>query len=1100
MSQEALLIQEPSYRLAQLDMYNWGGFCGKHHADINPEGTAVIGPTGSGKTTLVDALMTLITAHPKYNLASTGGHESDRDLASYVRGVTGPGDGSESQSHVARPAKTVTGISATLSNDENIAIIGAVLWFDDSSTSPSDMKKFWYVATSTEHSLDVMLDVHQQGGMRALKQRTKVETGLWSFTSKTSFLARIRDFFEVRDNAFNLLNRAAGLKQLNSIDEIFRELVLDDTSQFERAKEVANSFDDLADIHQELVIARKQQASLEPVKATWEQCVSNRQQLTELEILDENLPTWFARQAYALWKTECERLVSSHAICKAQLADSNAAVAQKKNSKEQLNQAYLQLGGADIETLKTLINDKQKRLATVQNAEKQFGVVLAQVSSPMPGNRVEFEQSQKQISAKVDELTEQKELQQEQAYSIGSELFGTTKQLDECATELQEIENSPSSNIPMQFQRFRKELAEYLEVEESAIPFLAELVQVKQDYTEWRGAIERAMGSQKLRILVPPEQMDAALRWVNHRDNRLHVRLWEVKQPAQTVTFFEDGYLRKLDYKDHPYREAAKYLLSTFDLHCVKTTEDLRNTAHALTVQGMMSAKRGFFDKQDQRSIQDNWFTGFDNKDRLTMLQARLDVLKTQQRELAGKQSKAKKQADELSQTIQLLSQAQKIDYAEIDVASVEAELANEQEKLKRLTQPETDMAKAKAALEECEQALRVLETKHLKLVQQEAGIRKDIETAQSKRSEFFALQEKDLTDEAVGILENRFKNQKRLTVETITESERKATAAVREELKAIQTKQGKLEADLIKRMSDAKKEDRGALSEVGRELTDVDKYLERLEVLTKEALPEKLKRFKDYLNRSSDEGVTQLLATIKNETDRIEEKLEDLNSTLRRVDFQADRYLQLVCSKVTHESLRTLQKALKKLQSARLQDDNGESHYKALQDIVALLRDACERNRTIGAKSLLDPRFRLEFKVSVLNRETNHLIETRSGSQGGSGGEKEIIASYVLTASLSYALCPDGTSTPKFGTIVLDEAFSRSSHVVAGRIISALREFGLHALFITPNKEMKLLRNHTRSAIVVHRRGMESRLVAMSWKELEAAKQSVKVAANEAT
>src|SRR6266567_4348007 len=52
----------------------------RHSAQIDLEGTAIIGPTGSGKTTLVDALMTLITATPRYNLASTGGHESDRDL------------------------------------------------------------------------------------------------------------------------------------------------------------------------------------------------------------------------------------------------------------------------------------------------------------------------------------------------------------------------------------------------------------------------------------------------------------------------------------------------------------------------------------------------------------------------------------------------------------------------------------------------------------------------------------------------------------------------------------------------------------------------------------------------------------------------------------------------------------------------------------------------------------------------------------------------------------------------------------------------------------------------------------------------------------
>src|SRR5690606_29280359 len=42
---------------------------------------------------------------------------------------------------------------------------------------------------------------------------------------------------------------------------------------------------------------------------------------------------------------------------------------------------------------------------------------------------------------------------------------------------------------------------------------------------------------------------------------------------------------------------------------------------------------------------------------------------------------------------------------------------------------------------------------------------------------------------------------------------------------------------NLTKLMSDAKKEDTGALSEVGRDLEDIPKYLERLNVLTEEAL-----------------------------------------------------------------------------------------------------------------------------------------------------------------------------------------------------------------------------------------------------------------------
>ena len=104
--------EDESYRLAQLQVYNWGPFSGLHQVDFDETGTAIIGPTGSGKTTLVDALMTLLVTQPKYNLASTGGHESDRTLLSYVRGVLG-GDGSDGHEEVARAGKTITGICAT---------------------------------------------------------------------------------------------------------------------------------------------------------------------------------------------------------------------------------------------------------------------------------------------------------------------------------------------------------------------------------------------------------------------------------------------------------------------------------------------------------------------------------------------------------------------------------------------------------------------------------------------------------------------------------------------------------------------------------------------------------------------------------------------------------------------------------------------------------------------------------------------------------------------------------------------------------------------------------------------------------------------------
>jgi len=77
--------------------------------------------------------------------------------------------------------------------------------------------------------------------------------------------------------------------------------------------------------------------------------------------------------------------------------------------------------------------------------------------------------------------------------------------------------------------------------------------------------------------------------------------------------------------------------------------------------------------------------------------------------------------------------------------------------------------------------------------------------------------------------------------------------------------------------MGKAQQADTGALIDTGTTLSDIPDYLERLRVLNDEALPEKLKRFLEYLNRSSDQGVTQLLSGIAEEVDGIEHRIAEL-------------------------------------------------------------------------------------------------------------------------------------------------------------------------------------------------------------------------------
>jgi uncharacterized protein YPO0396 len=308
-----------------------------------------------------------------------------------------------------------------------------------------------------------------------------------------------------------------------------------------------------------------------------------------------------------------------------------------------------------------------------------------------------------------------------------------------------------------------------------------------------------------------------------------------------------------------------------------------------------------------------------------------------------------------------------------------------------------------------------------------------------------------------------------------------------------VETKLGKqveavtaIELELVRLMGKARQADTGALADTGLEIQDIPAYLERLRVLNEEALPEKRGRFLEYLNRSSDQGVTQLLAGIDEEVDVVEQRIHDLNQTLVKVDFRSGRYLQLQPQRIKDERLRALDTAVRKVRAAALKDDGGESHYKALQEMVGILRQAGENPRQQGSRALLDPRFRLQFFVVEVDRRTGDRSPPRTGSQSGSGGEKELMASHILTASLSYALCPPEANCPLYGTVVLDEAFSKSSPSAAARIIEALRIFRLHAIFVTPNKEIGLLKQHTQKVICVQRPGKEASLASISWEKLE--------------
>ena len=1096
----------PGYRLQTLHLYNWGAFAGRHQASIDAANTAIIGATGSGKTTLIDALMTLLCASPRYNLASTGGHESDRDLVSYVRGASGPGHAGDDSEHLTRRAHCTSAIAAQLvrgdtgpagASPEDTLLLGAIFWFDSSSSSASDLKKRWFFAQGAGHDVDVWLEEHHSGGARALGKLEKGSEGLQIFSSKAPYLARLQRFFEVGPNAFTLLNRAAGLKQLNSIDEIFRELVLDDQSAFDDALQVAASFDELATIHAELELAQRQYLALLPLRDMARQEAQQQQRLSELRTLQAALPHWFARQGVQLWQQRSAGLQAQLAQLQGHIDQAHTTLKHARADEQARLEDYLQTGGGDIELLHSSIASQQQVLRQRQGALADYEKLarnLALKGSATALDAALLAAHQAQASAALQQLAAQQAQHSADAEEAVARERNAHAELAQLQAEQQAVQQRPGSNVPTAFQQFRAALAEQLQLAPEALPFAAELIEVRKDQSAWRGAIERALGSQRLRILVPQQAMPAALDWVNQRHNRLHVRLLEVTDANATAAFLADGFCRKLTLKPHAdpnaknVQSALRTLLAGLDRHCVDSADALRQTPHAMTQQGLMSGRALHFDKQDQKRLDQDWMTGFDNRDRLAQLAQQIQQAQTQWAALEQDKKAAQHLLAQAAVQQRQWLNLQSLRFDDVDVADSQAQLQRLQEKLSALLNPQSDTAHAKARWQAAQQHSHQADEARRVLEQQHAAQTAEHRSAAKKQADYAARlasvpANAPLPDEkSARLLPGGLPA---LDCEQLDAQERASGEALHHLLDKNSRQLVDTHKDLIRQMARALKEDRGALSDQTEDVAALPHYLERLRVLEEEALPGKRQRFQDYLHSASEQGVNTLLNGIQTQVADITERIGELNQTLQRVDFQPGCYLQLVPQTVLHQSLQTMEKAMAQLRTERLRDDAGQSHYQALRAIVELLREHASNRRTKAAQALLDARYRLQFAVYVLDRASGQVLERRTGSQGGSGGEKEIIASYVLTASLSYALCPPGRSRPLFGSIVLDEAFSKSSQAVAARIIQALHEFGLHALFVTPNKEMRLLRNHTRSAVLVHRRGRQASLASLSWQDV---------------
>lgn len=1083
-------------RLAELSVYNWGSFQGLHSARIDREGTLITGDNGAGKSTLVDGLMALLLPAGKaaFNVAAAQGDRTDRSLVSYIRGSFGTAhDGSQTQTLNKRQGAVVTALRAYYRADDTSEItLAALFWMTQASNALADLKRI-YIVAKRNLPLEQVLEAFGQGQARGLKQRLREDPLVAVFDDHFSeYQEAWRRLLHIENrNAPALLARALGLKKIDDLTALIRELVLEPSKVREDARKAVSEFDDLVTTHDRLIDARRQRDALAGLPELAEALQGAERELVQLGAEQDGLASYFGAQCYRLWSRRVDTLEREVTDTEQTLAELDTRIERAQARVDNRHADYVQAGGGRIETLESELDNAKHKLNERTLAAADYQRVAREAKLDPALTQAAFQANQHALARARATTDDERTAAQNALIEAGARYSDLQKQQRDLDAEIAEIEARPDSNIDTRFQRLRDEMVSALGFDRRELMFIGELVDVQPEHRAWQGAIERALGGLRTTLTVPSANFSLVTRWLNERHTGLHVRVQVVGEVQGRANFKVDGYLKKLIWREHPYREWLKQHLARFDLHCVETTAVLDQTPFSLTQQGLMHRERGRFEKKDQHRVDDrrNWQLGFSNKARLAILRRDASELKLAVETGGRSVVAARAEVDAVEQNAKRLETLATFRWDMIDVPRWQLEVQTLKTDLERLQRAGGDLLIAKRLWEEAKRALHELQMDRSRASERMGALRADTSSAVEAQRKALAAANAPIDDGVRESLATRVGDLHDADLALAVELEATHRKAIDEQWRTVNERKQSTSQRAVGAMASFRRGWPVAAADWGIDLLSLRDYLDYLKALEEEGLPALVEQFKERLNRHTTQSLARIRSTIDSEREDIHERIETINTVLARTEFHSGTHLRLRTRQEQYPHVQDFNQQLMAV-LGQVGSDDHEARFAALKLVIDVLEKATTPTsaNTLESLRLLDPRYQLSFFAEELNTGTNDVRDVLESSSGKSGGEKEAFAGTIVAASLAYVLTPDGGTMPVYTTVFLDEAFSNTAEAVSRRVLRVFRELKIHVNLITPYKNLDLARESARSALIIERDSdtHESALCEVTWEELD--------------
>ncbi|MGK5092308.1 SbcC/MukB-like Walker B domain-containing protein [Deltaproteobacteria bacterium TL4] len=1074
------------FRLNWMEIRNWGTF-DKYVWRMTPEGetSLMTGDNGCGKSTIVDAIVTLLIPHPMITFnKSSGAKKQDRTIYSYLRGAykNVQDENNKAKAIFLRDDNSYSVLLACFQNKvlNQTITLAQVFWLENHKLVP---KKLFIVA---HHPLTVENDFTGFGSdIRNLKKKLKEQKGVEVFDS----FAQYGNYFRKRvgiDNiqALDLFLQMVSMKKVGVLTNFIRERMIERGHVEPRVNQLCENFENLSQSHDAVLQAEAQLKILEPLveEATHYRSLGEKKQ--ELERTQASLDQYFARYEIQTLNQQIVTLNFEIENMENSLKTHSQEERRLEHDRLDLKKNMEDSGGArivvltqQISNLRELVEKRKQEYAIYQSHAEEVDLPLPDSNEVFQGNRRELVDILNDYEVELKGIEERR---LELALSAKT-LMNTHKELQ---TEVDSIKQG-KTQIPMILQKFREQLAEALQCAEDEIPYAAELLQVCPEAQEWEGAIERLLHGFGTTLLVPNGLYHEVRDYVN--SNRIQVNIngsirglrivyqcaeenmsdqgQEHSHPSELIT--------KIEIKsDHPFRGwLEKQIRERFDYVCCASPRDFDSHRKALTREGQIKTYQRH-EKDDRQGLSDRsqFILGWSPQHKVASMEEDLRKVEKEGQLIAAKiadtntlKNYCEKQKDH-AKALQAFKQFENLDFY-----SLEEQLQQAVAEKKNIESSSDLLRTFQERSKQLDDSIFIQRQLRENLIREHAVVsnrRKHyldrvqhleqaiLNALEAEKREFVKLDE--ILKEQFGEAGNSLDNipAKKLFLQDW----------IMGQLSETNREINRLGHSMIKRMSQFAAQYPAEVQDFEASL-EAMAYWEKLYYqLKREDLPRHKNRFKELLNEGAINGLALFKHQLEREEEDIRKKIEKINESLCQIDYDLGTYIALIIHPILDPEIREFRAELKGCLDQEEGDEDLYNEEKFLK-VKALIerfkgREGQSEEDRRWRDKVIDVRNWMSFNASERWRETDEEKEFYSGTSTKSTGQQEKLAYTVLASAIAYQFGLDWIdgNARGFRFIVIDEAFSVGSDKNTRYALELFKKLGLQVLIVTPLQKLHVI------------------------------------------